>query len=113
MGLRLGQKHAPMRLESVDDSTKILIHTENVKMGTLRLWVPEAFASNTGFSAVYPVGTWRAEGGEFKHTVADDGLIGPGSFRRLDESVLESLGSLKSLNSCFYTGKAKVACPGI
>jgi hypothetical protein len=81
-----------MRLEPVTDSTKIRIHTGNPNVGTLRLWVPEAVSSNTGFSAVYPVGAWNANGDDCEQTVSGEGLIGPGSYKRLDERTLESLG---------------------
>ena len=81
-----------LHLEPVTDSTKIRIHTENPNVGTLRLWVPEAVSSNTGFSAVYPVGAWNATDCACKQTVSGEGLIGPGSFKRLDKRTLESLG---------------------
>ena len=76
----------------MSNSTMVLIHTGNPSVGTLRLWVPEAIASNTGFSAVYPVGTWDAHDCECEQTVSAESLIGPGSFKRVDEKTLESLG---------------------
>ena len=70
----------------------VRIHSGNPKVGTLRLWVPEAIASNTGFSAVYPVGRWDAHGCDCEQTVSAEGLIGPGSYKRVDANTLESLG---------------------
>ena len=81
-----------MHLEPVDNSTMVRIHTGNPYIGSLRLWVPEAIASNSGFSAVYPVGTWDAHGCDCEQTVSEEGLIGPGSYKRVDEKTLESLG---------------------
>ena len=76
----------------MNNTTMVRLHTGNPEVGTLRLWVPEAIASNTGFSAVYPVGTWEAQDCACAQTVSREGLIGPGSFRRVDEKTLESLG---------------------
>lgn len=81
-----------MHIEPINNSTKVRIHTEDPNIGTLRLWVPETIASNTGFSAVYPVGTWHEDDGAFEQRVSAEGLIGPGSYRRVDENTLESLG---------------------
>ena len=70
----------------------VRVHTGNANVGALQLWVPEAIASNTGFSAVYPVGTWDAHGCACEQMVSCEGLIGPGSYKRVDENTLESLG---------------------
>ena len=51
-----------MQLTPVKDSTQVRIDTGDPNIGALRLWVPEAIASNTGVSAVYPVGTWVEHG---------------------------------------------------
>ena len=81
-----------MWLEPIDNSTMIRIHTGNPRIGNLQLWVPEAIASNTRFSAVYPVGAWEAHDCDWEQKVSREGLIGPGSYRRVDEKTLESLG---------------------
>ena len=81
-----------MQLEPIDNSTMIRIHTGNPSIGSLRLWVPEAIVSNTGISAAYPVGSWVAGGHDWEQRISETDTVGPGSYRRVDENTLESLG---------------------
>jgi len=82
-----------LHVEPTPDSTRLLVHTGSSAVGRLRLWVPEAVTSNTGVSAVYPVGAWVRRGHALEQTVSGDAIVGPGNFTRLDEKTFESCGA--------------------
>jgi hypothetical protein len=81
-----------IRLEPIDNSTMIRVHTGNPSIGNLRLWVPEAVVSNSGISAVYPVSSWFERGRDWGQSVSGEDIVGPGSYRRVDETTFESRG---------------------
>ncbi len=83
-----------MQLKPTNDTTRIQIHTGDPYIGPLRLWVPEAIASNSGVSAVYPVGIWVGSDCELEQRVSGTGIVGPGNFSRVDEKTFESCGTL-------------------
>jgi hypothetical protein len=74
------------------DSTKIIIETDIPDVGPLLLWVPEAIASNTGNSAVYPVGLWVTEGSVTMQQVSGTAINGPGNAPIVDDVWYECAG---------------------
>ncbi len=81
-----------MRLVPEPDSTKITIETGVPDVGPLLLWVPEAIASDTGNSAVYPVGTWALDGSTATQHVSGPDTIGPGNAPVVDDAWFECKG---------------------
>lgn len=62
-------------------------------VGRLLLWLPEVITSNTGASAVYPVGgAWAREGESLVQEIGPDACFGPGNCPRVDERTLECVG---------------------
>lgn len=63
-------------------------------IGRLRLWVPEAVMSNTGASAIYPVGqSWVPHPDGWSQALGTgDTLFGPGNARRIDAKTIELAG---------------------
>ena len=76
-----------MEAHPVDNSTCVELATGHEAIGNLRLWVPEAVLTNTGNSAVYPVGTWDATGGQLTQKVPSEHTIGPGNCPKVDEKT--------------------------
>lgn len=81
-----------MEAHPVDNSTCVELATGHEAIGNLRLWVPEAVLTNTGNSAVYPVGTWDATGGQLTQKVPREHTIGPGNCPKVDEKTFECCG---------------------
>ena len=81
-----------MKLEAVENTSKIRIDTGIAAVGHLLLWVPEAIASNTGMSAIYPIGTWDCYGPQLRQHVAVDNTLGPGNCPKVDEDTFECCG---------------------
>ena len=81
-----------MRLKGVPDSTCVEIEAQVPAVGSLRLWVPEGIATNTGISAVYPVGQWRQQGGKLVQRIPHEDSCGLGNFPKIDENTFECAG---------------------
>jgi hypothetical protein len=81
-----------MHLTPVPDSSKITIETGIPDVGPLLLWVPEAISSNTGNSAVYPLGHWTVDGATATQHVAGSDTIGPGNAPIVDDVWFECAG---------------------
>jgi hypothetical protein len=83
---------ATMKLKAKDGSTKISIEIERPGIGDLSLWVPEAIATNVGYSAVYPTGSWQGSPEELAQTVPVEQSVGPGNCPRTDKKTFECCG---------------------
>jgi hypothetical protein len=63
------------------------------EVGDMRLWLPEGVMSETGCSAVYPIGSeWRPIAGGYRHEVSGPGTHGPGNFIKIDDHTFECMG---------------------
>ncbi len=81
-----------MKLEPVENTSRIRIDSGISAVGRLLLWLPEAIISNTGMSAVYPVGTWDWDDRRLKQHVSGDKTIGPGNCEKVDSDTFECCG---------------------
>jgi len=75
-----------LTLEPVPDSSHLIIHTAT-DVGDLLLWLPEAIATERGFSSIYPRGEWRIEGQAARQDVGAADLFKPGNFQISEHSV--------------------------
>jgi len=63
------------------------------EVGDILLWVPEGIMSNTGCSAVYPMGgPWRKIDAGWTQEVTGDGIYGGGNCPRIEEDTFECVG---------------------
>jgi len=81
-----------MKARPVDDSTCLELATGFPDIADLRLWVPEAITSNTGNSAVYPVGKWAGSPDRLSQKVPRENTLGPGNCPKVDENTFECSG---------------------
>lgn len=81
-----------MKLEPIENSSRIQIETGIPAVGNLLLWVPEGIVSNAGMSSVYPVGTWDGNDTRLRQHVSGDNTISPGNCPKVDEDTFECRG---------------------
>jgi hypothetical protein len=82
-----------IKLEPIPESSRIKITFGRSDIDTIRLWVPEAVNSDTGTSAVYPVGQWTAlENGGYLQRISGSNIVGPGNCPKIDENTFECVG---------------------
>ena len=81
-----------MKAHPIDDSTCVELATGYTAVAKLRLWVPEAITSNTGNSAVYPVGKWTGSPDRLWQKVPRENTLGPGNCPKVDDNAFECCG---------------------
>ncbi len=81
-----------MTLTPVLDSSQVAIDTGLDSIGALQLWVPEAICTNTGISAVCPVGRWSGGKTSLTQSISGEATIGPGNAPKVDENHFEIAG---------------------
>ncbi len=72
--------------EPLENTARIIVHTGSA-VGDLRLWLPEAIASNQGFCSVYPRGRWERQRAAMIQQIDPAGAFGPGNFTIGAETV--------------------------
>lgn len=75
-----------LTFEPVPDSSHLVIHT-GTDVGDLLLWLPEAIATERGFSSIYPRGEWQIEGHSAHQEVGTADLFKPGNFQITEDEV--------------------------
>ncbi len=91
-GCASAEKSLPVSLHPHRNTCEVIIQAPP-EVGNLRLWVPEGIMSETGCSAVYPLGSeWERIDKGYRHTVAGPGTHGPGNVIKVDANTFECIG---------------------
>ena len=81
-----------LQMRSLGQSCQVVIEAPEA-IGRIRLWVPEAIASDKGLSAVYPKGhPWKAHRHKLDHEVPATGILGAGNCPLVDKRHFECAG---------------------